>query len=134
MIALDTNVLVRYLVQDDPVQAKLATKFIESNCADDEPCFIGQIVLCELAWVLESNYQQNRNKIANVIEELLQVGQLEVQQPEVVWRALSDYKNSNADFPDHLLARVNQSAGCDCTITFDKKASKQPIFRLLSAG
>ncbi|MFT5610068.1 MAG: putative nucleic-acid-binding protein [Polaribacter sp.] len=134
MIALDTNVLVRYLVQDDPAQAKLATKFIETNCTDDQPCFIGQIVLCELAWVLESNYQQNRKQIANVIEELLQVGQLGVQQPEVIWRALSDYKNSNADFPDHLLARVNQSAGCDCTITFDKKASKQPTFKLLSAG
>ena len=134
MIALDTNVLVRYLVQDDPAQAKLATQFIEITCTDDEPCFIGQIVLCELAWVLESNYGQDRNQIAHVIEELLQVGQLDVQQPEVVWRALSDYKNSNADFPDHLLTRVNQSAGCTYTITLDKKASKQPTFQLLAAG
>lgn len=134
MIALDTNVLVRYLVQDDPAQAKLATKFIEKNCTEDEPCFIGQIVLCELAWVMESNYHQDRQQIAHIIEELLQVSQLEVQQPEVVWRALSDYKNSNADFPDHLLARVNQSAGCDCTITFDKKASKQPTFELLTSA
>ena len=134
MIALDTNVLVRYLVQDDPAQAKLATQFIEITCTDDEPCFIGQIVLCELAWVLESNYGQDRNQIAHVIEELLQVGKLDVQQPEVVWRALSDYKNSNADFPDHLLTRVNQSAGCTYTITFDKKASKQPTFQLLTAG
>ena len=134
MIALDTNVLVRYLVQDDPVQAKLATRFIEINCTDDEPCYIGQIVLCELAWVLESNYGQDRKQIARVIEELLQVGQLDVQQPEVVWRALSDYKSSNADFPDHLLTRVNQSAGCTYTITFDKKAGKQPTFQLLTAG
>ncbi len=134
MIALDTNVLVRYLVQDDPIQAKLATRLIEINCTDDEPCYIGQIVLCELAWVLESNYGQDRKQIALVIKELLQVGQLDVQQPEVVWRALSDYKDSNADFPDHLLARVNQSAGCACTITFDKKAGKQPTFQLLTAG
>lgn len=134
MIALDTNVLVRYLVQDDPKQAKIATQFIESNCTDDEPCFIGQIVLCELAWVLESAYDQDRHQITHIIEELLQVGQLEVQHPEVVWRALNDYKNSNADFPDHLLARVNQSSGCDCTVTFDKKASKQPTFTLLTAG
>ncbi|MFT5097913.1 MAG: putative nucleic-acid-binding protein [Planctomycetaceae bacterium] len=131
MIAIDTNVLVRYLVQDDLAQAKRATLFIESNCTDNEPCFIGQIVLCELAWVLESNYGQDRENIAHIIEELLQVGQLEVQQPEVVWRALHDYKNSNADFPDHLLARVNQSTGCDFTVTFDKKASKQPAFQLL---
>ena len=133
MIALDTNVLIRYLVQDDPGQAKLATRFIEKNCTDDRPCFIGQIVLCELAWVLESNYGQDRTQIANIIEQLLQVSQLEVMQPEVVWRALSDYKASNADFPDHLLARVNQSQGCDVTITFDKKASKQPTFELLTS-
>jgi len=132
LIALDTNVLVRYLVQDDPAQAKLATKFIENNCTEDEPCLVGQIVLCELAWVLESNYDQSRQQIAHVIEEMLQIGQLEVQQPEVVWRALSDYKNSNADFPDHLLARVNQSAGAEYTITFDKKASNQPAFELLT--
>lgn len=131
MIALDTNVLVRYLVQDDPQQAKIAARFIEKECTDDTPCFIGQIVLCELAWVLESNYKQDREQIAHIIEELLQVGQLEVQQPEVVWRALSDYKNSNADFRDHLLARVNQAAGCECTVTFDKKAGKQPTFKLL---
>lgn len=131
MIALDTNVLVRYLVQDDPKQARVATRFIEQNCTDEKPCFIGQIVLCELAWVLESAYNQNREQVAYVIEELLQVGQLEVQQPEVVWRALNDYKNSNAYFPDHVLARVNQSAGCECTVTFDIKASKQPAFKLL---
>jgi predicted nucleic-acid-binding protein len=134
LIALDTNVLIRYLVQDDPIQAGLTTNFIETSCTEDDPCFIGQIVLCELAWVLEGNYGQNRQQIAHVIEELLQVGQLDVQQPEVVWRALSDYRNSNADFPDHLLARVNQSAGCDCTITLDKKASKQPTFKLLTSN
>ena len=133
MIALDTNVLIRYLVQDDPAQAKLANSFIESNCTDDRPCFIGQIVLCELAWVLESNYDQGRTQIANIIEQLLQVGQLDVMQPEIIWRALADYKASNADFPDHLLARVNHANGCKVTITFDKKASRQPGFELLSS-
>ena len=81
-----------------------------------------------------SGYPSYTQQITHVIEELLQVGQLEVQQPEVVWRALSDYKSSNADFPDHLLARVNQSAGCDCTITFDKKTGKQPAFKLLKSN
>jgi predicted nucleic-acid-binding protein len=128
---LDTNVLVRYLVQDEPRQAAQAAKFIESNCTDESPCFIGQIVLCELAWVLESNYNQDREQIAAIIEQLLQVGQLEVMDPEVVWRALTDYKNSNADFPDHLLARINESQGCDVTVTFDKRAAMQPSFQLL---
>ena len=131
MRGLDTNVLVRYLVQDDPRQAAQASQFIETHCTEENPCFIGQIVLCELAWVLESNYHQSREQIASVIEQLLQVGQLEVMEPEVVWRALDDYKHSNADFPDHLLARGNESEGCESTGTFDKKAAKQPAFEIL---
>ena len=131
MKGLDTNVLVRYLVQDDPKQAARAVRFIETSCTEERPCYIGTIVLCELAWVLESNYRQTRAEIAVVIEKLLQIGQLEVANPNVVWRALSDYRKSNVDFPDHLLARFNESAGCDSTVTFDKKASSQPAFELL---
>lgn len=131
MNALDTSVLIRYLVQDDAKQAAAATRFIEKQCTEDRPCFIGQITLCEVAWVLESSYGQDRAAIADVIEQLLQVGQLEIMGPDIVWRALNDYKTSNADFPDHLLARVNESAGCKSTVTFDKKASRQPAFELL---
>lgn len=131
MKGLDTNVLVRYIVQDDPKQAALATRYIERYCTVGSPCFIGQIVLCELAWVLESNYQQSRTDIASIIEQLLQVAQLEVMDPDIAWRALSDYKNSNADFPDHLMARTNEAKGCETTLTFDKKASKHPPFQLL---
>ena len=131
MKGLDTNVLVRYLVQDDPRQAAVASRFIETQCSVDSPCFIGQIVLCELAWVLESNYGQSRTEIATIIEQLLQVGQLDVMEPDVAWRALEDYKKSNADFPDHLMARINESQGCESTLTFDKKASKQPLFQIL---
>jgi predicted nucleic-acid-binding protein len=129
--ALDTNVLIRYLVQDDVNQSALATDFIENHCTDSAPCFIGHITLCEVAWVLESNYGQNRTAIAKIIEQLLHVGQLEVMGSSIVWQALNDYKSSNADFPDHLLARVNQSVGCETTVTLDKKASKQTGFELL---
>jgi predicted nucleic-acid-binding protein len=128
MKGIDTNVLVRYLVQDDPQQSKKATTFIEKHCSVDEPGLIGHIVLCELAWVLESNYEQSRATIAAIIEKLLQIGQLEMAEPEVVWKALRDYKKSNADFSDHLLARINESRGCEVTVTFDKKAGKQPCF------
>lgn len=131
MKGLDTNVLVRYLVQDDPKQSPVATKYIETHCTNDAPCFVGHITLCELAWVLERLYNQDRSAIATVIEELLQIGQLEILEPQVVWRALSDYKQSNADFPDHLLARVNELNGCNSTVTFDRKASKKPCFELL---
>jgi predicted nucleic-acid-binding protein len=128
---LDTNVLIRYLVQDDPRQATQASKFVEANCTDETPCFVGHIVLCELAWVLDSNYKQSRQQIGSIIEQLLLVGQLEVMDPEVVWRALNDFKHSTADFPDHLLAKANESRGCNLTVTFDKRAAKQPSFEIL---
>lgn len=131
MIGLDTNVLVRYLVKDDPTQSKIATSFIKDKCTIDSPCFIGQIVLCELVWVLESNYDQNREEISVILEKILSIGELEVLKSEVAWRALNDYKVSNTDFSDHLLARKNESVGCKTTVTFDKKASKQPAFKLL---
>jgi len=128
---IDTNVLVRYLVQDEPRQSKKATTFIEKYCSIDAPCFISHIVLCELTWVLESNYGQNRVAIASIIEQLLLTAQLELMESEVVWKALRDYINSNADFSDHLIARVNESKGCDETMTLDKKAGNQPLFSLL---
>jgi len=128
---LDTNVLVRYLGQDDPSQSAQATRYIETHCTNNNPCFISQLVLCELAWVLESNYNQSRDDVASMVEIILQVSQLEVMESEAVWRALNDYQNSNVDFPDHLLARINEARGCTETMTFDKKASKQPGFQLL---
>lgn len=132
MKGLDTNVLVRYLAQDDPRQSAIATEYIETQCTADTPCFICHITLCELAWVLERLYHQDRAGISSVIEMLLQVGQLEVIEPQVVWRAVRDYKQSNADFPDHLIARLNELNGCETTLTFDKKAAKQAGFELLS--
>ena len=131
MKGLDTNVLVRYLAQDDPSQPTQATQYIEMYCTTDSPCFISQIVLCELAWVLKNNYNQSRDDIASMVENILQVSQLEVMESEAVWRALNDYQNSNVDFPDHLLARINEARCCTETMTFDKKVSKQPGFQLL---
>jgi len=131
MIGLDTNVLLRYITQDDPTQSNLATDFIDLNCTEETPGYICHIVLCELTWVLESNYKQSKEIIIQLIEELLQINQLEILQPETVWRALTDYKNSNADFADHLIAHSNKANGCTETITFDKKAGKQPLFKIL---
>lgn len=129
MIGIDTNVLIRYLVQDDEAQAKIASDFIESKCSDDNPGFINHIVLCEITWVLSGAYRQKRSDIANVIDSLLQVRQIEVQNAPLVWKALSDYRDSNADFSDHLIAHSNQQAGCASTATFDKKAANQSAMR-----
>ena len=131
MIGLDTNVLLRYITQDDPIQSKIATDYISLYCTEETPGYICHIVLCELSWVLESNYQQKKETIISLIEELLQVNQLEIFESETVWRALNDFKTSNADFADHLIANSNKANGCSKTITFDKKAGKQPLFKML---
>ncbi len=119
--------LVRYLVQDDPKQTAQASCFIEIFCTEDHPCYIGPIALCELAAVRESHY----GEIAVIIAKFLEVDRLAVSTPNVVWRALDDYRKSNVEFPDHLLARVNESVGGNATVTFDRKVSKQPAFALL---
>ena len=131
MRGLDTNVLVRYLVQDDAAQAKAATRFIEAECSKDEPGFVNQIALCELVWVLEECYRLGREQIVQVMEQVLRVAQLQVDEPQVVWRALGDFRAGRADFSDPLLARVNQARGCKDTVTFDRDASKTPGFMML---
>lgn len=132
MKGLDTNVLLRYLVRDHVEQTKSAARFLETCCTADNPGYIGHITLCELAWVLAGIYKQGRTDISAIIEKLLQMKVLKVAEPDVVWRALNDYKTSNADFPDHLIARSNENAGCEHTVTFDKSASKQPGFAYLA--
>ena len=131
MIGIDTNVLIRYLVQDDATQAKIASDFIESNCTAETPGFINHIVLCEIVWVLAGAYRQQRSDIANVIDCLLQVRQLEVENAPMVWKALNEYRDSIADFSDHLIAHKNLHAGCAATVTFDKKAANQTAMRTI---
>jgi len=123
MIGLDTNVLARYIVEDDERQARIATRLIDS-CPTDDPAFVSHLVLVELTWVLSSCYNADKNAVTAVIEQLLQTKQLMVERGETVWHALDDYKKSSADFSDCLLSRIHQEAGCSTTVTFDKDAAK----------
>jgi predicted nucleic-acid-binding protein len=129
MIGLDTNVLARYIVEDDEKQARIATRLIDS-CTADEPGFVSHIVLIELTWILSSCYDADKNALAAVIEQLLQTKQLIVERGETVWHALEDYKKSSTNFSDCLLSRINQEAGCSKTVTFDKDAAKLPCMEL----
>jgi predicted nucleic-acid-binding protein len=123
VIGLDTNVLVRYLVQDDPAQSKIASRLIES-LTPEAPGFIGSNALAEIVWVLEESYGLDRSGVALVIERLLQTGSLIVQDTELAWRALSRYRAGAADFSDYLIERTAAAAGCEETVTFDKKAAR----------
>jgi predicted nucleic-acid-binding protein len=124
---IDTNVLIRYLIQDEPEQARRASRFIATACSADDPGFINRIVLCELVWVLESAYGYARDRMAQLIENLLRTAQLKVEDHDVAWAALREYQ-TGADFADALIAALNQRVGCEDTVTFDRKAGRRPGF------
>ena len=133
MIGIDTNVLVRYITQDDPEQARIATNFIEEQCSRKIPGFINHIVLCELVWVLRRSYRVDREQILTVIDQILRTVQIQVQNPQVVWRALKLARTSEADFADCLIAGINGAADCSTTITFDQRAVEINGMKLMGA-
>ncbi len=122
MIGLDTNVLVRYLAQDDRAQAAVATTLIENQCSIESPGFVGLVVLAEVVWVSESSYAASRTDVAEIVKRLLSIRQLVVQDAEVVWQALRQFESGRADFADCLIRRGAEAAGCDKTMSFDRRA------------
>lgn len=124
MTGLDTNILVRYITQDDSTQAALATHFIEQNCSGESPGFINHIVLCELVWVLKRCFKADQAQALQVIEQILRTVQLRIQEPQVAWKALKLAQKGKADFADFLSIQVNLANGCDETVTFDKAAAE----------
>lgn len=123
MIGLDTNVLVRYIMQDDAKQAAKATALVESLSAD-APGFITLVSVVELVWVLSSCYALSRAQVAQALEIMLRSRQLIVDQAEHVVRALRAFRAGNADFTDCLIERMAASAGCAQTMTLDAGAAK----------
>ena len=131
MIGLDTNVIVRYVIRDNPDQARLASTLINSLSADNR-AFLPLVVMVELAWVLRSSYQLQRQEIAILLDGLLRTKELLIEQAELVGQALYRYANSPADFADCLIERCATTAGCDLVFTFDRTASVAAGMRLLS--
>ncbi len=131
MIGLDTNVVIRYLVQDDKKQSAAATRFIEKSLTTDVPGYINHITLCEIVWVLQRCYDVTKQQLRDVIEGLLTTKQLIVENVEVAWKALRAYDANGADFCDALIGQANIYSGCERTVTFDKKAASLPGFDLL---
>jgi predicted nucleic-acid-binding protein len=130
MIGIDTNVLVRYVVQDDPRQSAAASHFIETTLHGDEPGWIASVVLCEFVWVLESAYGYARNLIVATLQRLFEVDRFRVEAPALAWRALDEYR-AGGDFSDALIALANEHEGCSYTATFDRAAARVKQMRLL---
>ena len=131
MIGLDTNVLVRYLIQDDPAQALLATKLIEENCSKHSPGRLSLVVLCELAWVLSGAYRYPKKTIVDALAQLLITSELEVENEQVARLSLDAYKEGAADYADYVIGFSNKTSGCVVTYTFDQKFADSRIAKLL---
>ena len=132
MIGLDTNVIVRYLVQDETRQSAAATRLMEKSLSPEDPGFITLVTMCEVAWVLAGAYKADREQIHSVIEGLLGTRQIHVESAELVWKALRAWKGSSAGFSDALIGEVCSARGARKVMTFDKAAAKLPSFELLA--
>jgi predicted nucleic-acid-binding protein len=131
LIGLDTNVLLRLFIDDDPAQTARARRLAAEALAARETLFIGAVVLAELAWVLDRTYRHARADVARLIGALLEDDLFVVEDAASVAEALADYRTSGADFADCLIGRRNLKAGCAATVTFDRAAGRQPGFRAL---
>jgi len=128
MIGLDTNILVRYLTRDDEQQWRQAADLIQQN----QPCFIANIVLCELVWVLRgANYRFQKEEIISVLETMLHSAAFEFENRSTVAQALQRYKQGKADFSDYLIGAASRQAGCTETVSFDGKLKGEKGFRWL---
>jgi predicted nucleic-acid-binding protein len=125
MIGLDTNVLLRYLAQDDPAQSPRATEIITRRLSEEEPGFVSLVTVLEVAWVLRSLYKRSRQGIASDIEMILAADTLEVQNEQQVYHAVVALRNGTGTFEDALIGSLGIWRGCSVTLTFDEKAAQK---------
>jgi len=131
MIGLDTNILVRYLTQDDPAQSAKAIDILERRLTPKNSGFVSVVVIVETVWVLDRAYGLTAREIAAAIERLLQVEVLIIEDEQQVFTAMVALKQGRASFADALIAELGARAGCTRTLTFDQKAGRLPGFELV---
>ena len=130
MIGIDTNLLVRYLTQDDAAQSKQAGRIIDAAIEVGEDLYLNHIVVCELTWVLSRAYGYAKDELLGVLEKILAAGQFAFEDKDSLWRALEAFRRSRADFADCLIGVKNSTAGCRTTVTLDRAAAGLGNFTL----
>lgn len=131
MTGLDTNVLVRYLTQDDPAQARRANAAIADATAEGQRCYLDPIVLCELTWVLREAYDRSKADLVETLDLVLATRQFQVGDKDLVREALEAYRSGRGDFADYLIGASARRAGCAETVTFDRRLRGAAGFRVL---
>ena len=130
MLALDSNVLIRYLVEDDPEQTRIAAEFVESRLSASEPGFVSLVVLCEVVWTLRSGYGFTRGQMQDALSRLSKARQLTFEHAEIIDRAFS---GGGQDPADVIVHAVGQHHGCTATVTFDRRFARLEGVQLLKA-
>ncbi len=131
MKALDTNVLVRFLVRDDKRQAKTIYRIFKKAESDREVFFVPLLVVLETVWVLESVYDIPRQEILDSINELILMPILKFETQSAILNFISSARETKMDLSDLLIAHSAKFSGCECVLTFDKRASNFRLFELL---
>jgi predicted nucleic-acid-binding protein len=125
MIGLDTNVLLRYLTQDDQTHSPRAREIVERRLTEQDPGFVSLVTILEVVWVLKSLFKRSRQEIANDIEMLLAADTLEVQNEQEVYYAVVSLRSGIGSFEDALIGSLGVWRGCLATLTFDEDAAKR---------
>ncbi len=130
MIGLDTNLLVRYLAQDHPVQSSKATEIIERRLTEENPGFVSIVAMVETVCVLDRVYRLSATEIAAAVERMLQTEVLIVENEQEVFSAMIALKEGRGSFSDAVISALGTRAGCSFTLTFDRKALCLAGYRL----
>lgn len=129
MIGIDTNVLLRFLTQDDLQQAQIAEDLISKYYHKEKSILINNIVICEIIWVLEKGYEYSKKQIKDALKSILSTMEFTFENLEILWVSLEEYEKYNTDFSDILIGNLNLSLNCSTTLTFDKKTSNLQSFQ-----
>ena len=134
MIALDTNVLVRYIAQDDPAQSRQATMIIAGALAREETIFISAIVVCEMIGVLKGYYKLSKHRIIQVLDSLLTEKGFELEARPELGKALADYRHLAGDFTDYVIGYTARHQRCSAVFTFDQGLKTSSLFKVIEGS
>jgi predicted nucleic-acid-binding protein len=130
VIAVDTNILLRYWVNDDSAQHAGAARLLNTQCSPASPAFVSLVVLAEFVWVLQRTYRVNRDGLADAVMCLIDNAHLKVESEQLVESAVQSFLDGRADFADYLIVAVGRSHGATPTHTFDQIAGAEAGFVL----
>lgn len=128
MIAVDTNVLVRFLVDDDPRQSAAAAALVERAVQSEESLYVSAIVLCETVWVLTVSYSVPRLDVVKTLQNLLRARHLTFGDPDRLARAVDAFAHGRGDFADYVIREDATAAGCRSVMTFDRDLLREEGF------